>query len=393
MKIGVIGGGIYGSSVSYFLKKLGSNKNEVYLFEKNNIGGISTSKSSGMVRHHYSNKIHTEFAKRGIEILENLKNTTDNNIGFYQNGFLIMAGEKTETQFRKNIDMHRSLGIEVELIYPSKLPELVPKINNKEITIAALEKKGGFADPYSVARLFAKKAESIGVRIKTNTPIVNIESKNKEIKSVKTKNTVYDVDFLINASGPCSKSISQMVGLDLPLKIYEAKIVVLSSETRSNNDIPVVFDLERGQYLKPEPSGNFISGGFKSANISNEDIKNINNLSDVTQKELLQVYEFLNERLPEYSDAEVIDSWTGVITASPDWHQIIGIPENYKNFYLVVGASGHGFKEAPGFAESIAQSILDKKPNNDVSPYRLRRFKENKEFNKGYGENIQSWIC
>jgi len=53
MRIGVIGGGVYGSSIAYFLTEFGE---DVVLLEKGNLGGVSTSKSAGIVRHHYSNR-------------------------------------------------------------------------------------------------------------------------------------------------------------------------------------------------------------------------------------------------------------------------------------------------------------------------------------------------
>jgi len=44
-----------------------------------------------------------------------------------------------------------------------------------------------------------------------------------------------------------------------------------------------------------------------------------------------------DRRLPDFADAKVVESWSELITASPDWHQLIGTPDGWNNFYVVAG--------------------------------------------------------
>jgi sarcosine oxidase subunit beta len=284
--------------------------------------------------------------------------------------------------------MQQDVGLDVDFIDPDNLDTLVPTLNSEGITVAALEHEAGFADPYLVATGFAKKARSLGAEIRTNTPVTDIELSNGTVTAVKTGADRYDVDLVVNAAGPWADGVAEMVGVDLPLKLYEAKVVCLSS-AEDFTDYPTVSDVDLGLYAKPELNGDFLSGGMEREG-GHESISCRSELEGVTNDDLRMVGEMLEHRLPQYADAEIVDSWSEVITASPDWHQIIGTPSSVDNFYIVAGGSGHGFKEAPGFAESIAETILDRKPTLELTQYRPERFESGDVFTGGYGDGSRS---
>jgi sarcosine oxidase subunit beta len=56
MRIAIIGGGVYGTALAYFLDRL-DGSNGIRLFGKNSLGSASTGKSAGVVRHHNSDEI------------------------------------------------------------------------------------------------------------------------------------------------------------------------------------------------------------------------------------------------------------------------------------------------------------------------------------------------
>lgn len=369
MRIGIIGGGIYGTAIAYFLQELGDV--DVVLFEKQEIGGESTSRSAGIVRHHYARQRHIELAKRGREILEELEIYVGQNGGFRQNGYLALTGDTNEEMFHETIEKQKQVGLDVTLLDPSELDNHLPGIDASGVTAAALEREAGFADPYLVAQGFAKAAQQSGADLRSRTEVVDIKIDGGVVTAVETTDGTEEVDFLVNAAGPWGAEVGQMVGLDIPLTWYESKVVVLSAAEPYDSETPTLSDSPQQMYVKPEPGGDFIVGG-----INRPEIDRTVGLEGITIDYLNQVQEALKRRMPTYADAEVIESWSGIITATPDWYQIVGVPDGYENFYNIVGGSGHGFKEAPGFAESIAQEILGKPPEYDLSPYRFERYEE-----------------
>jgi len=370
--VGVIGGGVYGVAVAYFLSRLGDA--DVVVFERGQLASGSTGYSAGIVRHHYTNPIQMRAAMRGREILESFDTYTANDGGFHQNGYLVTSEPGNRTEFRVIVENQRNFGLDVELVDPQDLTAYLPEIDPDGIELAAYEPTAGFADPHLVTLGFADAARENGVEIRTDEEVIDLTREGATVTAVETETERFQVDQIVNAAGPWGGEIAAMVGVDVPLEWYESKIVVLTTETPYGPDLPTLSDhsMPTDMYCKPEPSGDFIVGGIDRPPIDRSE-----GLEGVDNTFLRTVGERLERRLPAYADADVVDSWSGVITVTPDSHQIAGTPDGLSNFYQVLGGSGHGFKEAPAFGESLAQTMLGLEPTIDLSPYRLERFTEN----------------
>lgn len=380
MRVAIVGGGIYGAAIAYFLERFGEE--DVLLFEKNSPGGISTSRSVGIVRHHYSHRRHIEIVDRARTILAELSSWIGNDGGFRNNRYLAVAGEGNEDAFRDIVRLQRQAGIDVSLLDPDELTRHLPAIAPEGITVGAVEHDAGFADPYRVATGFLKRAREMGCEVHSNTEVVALQTNGDAVTAVETPTDTYDVDYVVNAAGPFGGEVAAMAGIDLPISWHGATIAVLdpSSGARYTVEHPTLADMDSGLYTKPEPGGHFVAGGFAQTTIENPR----NGSGTVTTDDLQKLQELLEIRLPEYADAEVVDTWTGVITDTPDGYQIIGPSNEFHNFYNAVAGNGHGFKEATALAESIAQSVLDTDPRFDLNPYRLERFEEDDEFVNRY---------
>lgn len=375
MKIGVIGGGIYGTATAYFLKRFGAES--VTLFEKGQIAGESTGYSAGIVRHHYTHDVQIRMAKRGREILANLEEYVGQDGGFRRNGYLILADPDRESAFRRTVTRQRELGIDVEFVEPDELKAHLPGISSEGVTLGAYERDAGFADPPLVASGFADAAEELGATIQTATEVTDLERRNGTITGIETRDGTHSVDYVVNAAGPWGREIGEMAGIDLPLQWRESKIALLEASREYADSYPTLSDhsVKPEMYAKPEPGGEFLLGGIERPPVDREA-----GLEGVTEAFLEAASKRLDHRLPGYADASVVDTWSGVITVTPDGIQIVGVPRGADNLFNLVGGSGHGFKEAPAFAESAAQTILGESPEIDLAPYALERFEDGETF-------------
>lgn len=83
-------------------------------------------------------------------------------------------------------------------------------------------------------------------------------------------------------------------------------------------------------------------------------------------------------------------SVSGSYDVTPDWHPILGWAPGIEGLYLATGFSGHGLKLAPSVGETVADIVLDKKPEMDVSALRLERFAENEPMYCAYGPGARA---
>lgn len=374
MRVGIIGGGIYGTAIAYFLSRAGA---DVTLFERDGVASGSTGYSAGIVRHHYTDEVQIRMAKRGRELLETLDEHVGHDGGFHRNGYLRLADAEGRAEVERIVERQRRLGIEVELLGPDDLPGYLPAIDPDGVAVAAFEPEAGFADPYLVATGFADRARELGAAVLANTEVTDVAVEGGSVAAVETAGGTHPVDYAVNAAGPRGREVGAMAGLDLPLRRRESKIAVLDAEDDYGPGLPTVSDhsVHPDTYTKPEPGGEFLVGGIERPAVDPDA-----GLEGVTEGFLRTAGERIERRFPGYADAEVVDTWSGTITVTPDGIQIAGVPDGLEGFFQMVGGSGHGFKEAAAFAESAAATILGEEPRIDLHPYRLERFDEGDAF-------------
>lgn len=374
MRVAVIGGGVNGACVAFFLSYLGEDV-DVSLYESGNIAGANgtTAYSAGIIRHGYTNERQVEIARRGSKILYNLEEYTGEDGGVHRNGYLKLVNEDGVAAARNIAKLMERYGIDIELLEPEDLDSHFPGIDPSGVALGVLDKEAGFGDPALVTNAFVKGARQLGAEIHTKTPVIDIHLDGNTVTSIETEKGREEVDHVVNAAGPKGAHVGEMVGLDLPLHHVESRLVFLKSETEYKLSYPSVSDVavRPDIYTKAEPGNEFLVGGIERPTANLEE-----GPEGVDTEHLEKVLERLEQRFPMYSDAKVVNSWAGIETMSPDSHHIVGEPRGLQNFHNLVGTSGHGFKEAPAWGESLAQTILGREPRIDLTQYRLERFEE-----------------
>ena len=91
------------------------------------------------------------------------------------------------------------------------------------------------------------------------------------------------------------------------------------------------------------------------------------------KKTIAQIKKQLGEVYPELKDADIVESWAGMVETTPDVVPVISHIDQIPGFYLSTGFSGHGFGIGPGAGSTISKMILNK-PTIDLQEFRLGRF-------------------
>ena len=78
-------------------------------------------------------------------------------------------------------------------------------------------------------------------------------------------------------------------------------------------------------------------------------------------------------RLPALADASVSHAWAGLYEVTPDANPIVG-PSPVDGFFLINGFSGHGFQHSPAAGRILADLIVGRDPDFDITPFAIDRF-------------------
>ena len=362
----IIGGGISGVSIAYNLAKKGVKN--IAVIEKSYLASGATGRCGAGVRQQWGTEMNCKLAMESIKFFENANEELkyDGDIEFKQKGYLIVAStEKEDKQFKENVKLQKKLGIPVDYLTPREAKEIVPYLNTDKIISATFCPKDGHLNPFLTTDAYAKAAKRLGVNIYTYTEVIGIKTQGRKITSVITDKGEIQTGVVVNAAGGYSKSIGEMVGLDLP--VYSERHQILVTEPVEPMQDPMVMSFSLNLYCQQTPHGSFIMG--------RGDEKEPRDLRITSGwKFVEEMSKTITDLLPPLGELRMIRQWAGLYNITPDRQPIIGSVNEIDGFYLAIGFSGHGFMLAPMTGLLLAEKILGETSTIDINKLNKDRF-------------------
>lgn len=361
----IIGGGITGTALAYFLCKLGERS--VAVFEKSYLSSGSTGRCAGGIRQQWSTRPNVRLAMRSVKLFERFKEDVGMDIEYFQGGYLVLSYDEEEAaQFEKNVQMQREEGLNVEILSPRQVKEKYPYINTDGLLMATFCQTDGHANPHKAVIGYAQAVRRMGGHIYTHTEVKGIDVQAGKVIGVETSNGYFKCNVVVNAAGPWSRETSEMVGVDLPTESYRHQIIV--TEALENFFPMMAISFSGNFYMRQTQHGQFVLGqGDK------DEKPGINyNVTFRFEEELISK---MVRTFPFLKNVRMMRHWSGMYNMSPDAQPIIGQSDKVKGYYYAVGYSGHGFMVAPAVGEALAELILfGKSLHTDISYLDVKRF-------------------
>lgn len=365
----IIGGGCMGASVAYHLARNGVR--DVVLVEREPMLGMgSTGRNAGGVRHQFSSEANVRLSIESIHTLEHFEDEVGYPIDFHQDGYLfLLANQQSLSNFERNVEMQRRLGVAVDLISPDEARRLASGLETEAVIGATFCARDGIADPNGVTMGFANAARAAGVEICRETEVTGIKIEAGRIAAVETTRGTISTRKVVNAAGPHAQSIGNMAGIDVPVLPHRRHIFItepLSTGVPSSRIM--VIDFETTFYFHREGAGMLFG-------MSDSDEPSSFNTT-VSWDLLEKITRVAIKRLPALADAGIAHAWAGLYEMTPDAMPIIGPARQVEGLFLIAGFSGHGFQHSPAAGRILADLITRGEANFDVRPFSFDRFAE-----------------
>jgi sarcosine oxidase subunit beta len=380
-RIAIIGAGSTGASTAYHLSKAGV---QVVLIERDEIGRGMTSRSTAVVRTHYSNEIVARMALYSLKILRDFSSI--GNSGFTDCGMLILGSPPFKSAIEANVRMLKSVGVnEVELT-KSDAQKMFQDADLDDCSndgYIAFEPESGYADPVATAGSYAEKARELGAEIILRNSVQKLERKNGKLSSlVLHDGSRINCDRAILCTNVWTNNLLGRSEVDeedfLPVRAVPHPVVVYRRPSNYQGKRVIVSDYYNKAYYKPEGQS-LLFGGSIDASIDNQTADPDNPPSDVPFEYISSYSERISERIPAMKNAEFHSAYIGMYDITPDEHPIIDELSSslgIEGLYCCVGLSGHGFKLCPAFGVINTEMILGKEQQTfDRSHFALDRFK------------------
>jgi FAD-dependent oxidoreductase domain-containing protein 1 len=378
-RVVIVGGGVIGSAIAYFLSADPTFAGSVAVVEKDSTYEIASSALSvSSIRQQFSTEINIRISQFGIEFLRNLSDYlgTENDrpdVGLVERGYLYLVAESGLATLRQNYEIQRQNGVDVALFDVDALRERFPWIATDGLAIGSLGLSGeGWFDGYLLLQSFRKKAIAQGVEYISGT-VADVEVVGERARSVTLADgTKHELDVVVNAAGPWAATIADMLDTSLPVRARR-RCVYHFSCAEEMPDCPLVIDAS-GVWFRPEGKG-IVCGFTPQAEDDQDDME-----LRVDHKAFENfVWPTLAERVPSFDTIRVLRSWAGYYEMNTfDQTGIVGRHPTLTNTYFANGFSGHGLQQSPAVGRGIAELIAhDRYQTLDLTPLSYERILRN----------------
>jgi len=359
-----------GTSTAYHLTR--NDVRDIVLLEREPMLGMgSTGRNAGGVRHQFSSEANVRLSIESIRLFQRFTEEVGYEIDFHQDGYLfLLSTEKDLSDFRRNVEMLRRLGVEVDLLTPDEANRLAPGLDVEGVIGATLCARDGIADPNAVTMGFAKAAQAAGAEICRETEVTGIRTEAGHVTAVETTRGTISTRTVVNAAGPYARDIGKLVGLDVPVLPYRRHIFITEPIPPSSR-VPasriMVIDFETSFYFHREGAGVLFG-------MSDPDEPSSYN-STVSWEFLEKITRTAVKRLPALADAGIAHAWAGLYEMTPDAMPIIGLAHAVEGLFIVAGFSGHGFQHSPAAGRVLAEMIVSGAARDfDTTQFSFDRF-------------------
>ncbi|MFH1688851.1 MAG: FAD-binding oxidoreductase [Candidatus Eisenbacteria bacterium] len=363
----IIGGGVVGTAIAYYLAKAGMT--DCVLVEADYLSSGATGRCGGGIRQQWSTEANTRLAIESVREFSTLEDELDADIEFLQGGYLILAYTNEDVaQFEKNIALQQGLGLDVVTLTPDEIRErVVPQLNTEGVRMATYCPSDASANPFLTTSAYAHAARRLGVEIELFTPVRSVLTEGGKVTGVETSRGTISAPLVVNVAGSHSVPIAKTAGVDLPITPCRRQILVTEPLERFFH--PMIISFSFGIYLRQVKHGAVI-GGFGDP----DEPAGFNQTSSL--EFLTTMSSKLAFLMPRLRSVKIVRQWGGLYDLTPDAQPILGETDGVEGFFQASGFSGHGFMIAPMVATLVAQTVAGQEPDLDISRLNARRFTE-----------------
>ena len=370
----VIGGGVGGCAVLYWLARLGWE--DVVLVERAELTSGSTFHSAGLVGQLRSTLSLTKMMMTSVDLYRSLEDEVGLETGWHEVGSLRLASaEERMEEISRQAGWAKTFGLPLELISPSEAQDLFPPITTDGVLGAAFLPTDGYVDPSQLTFALAEGARRRGAEINQRTRVTGIRVRHGRVEAVETDQGEIETEIVINAGGMYAREIGALAGVNVPI-VPMAHEYLVTKPTGLPLDMPTMRDPSLLVYFRPE-SGGLVMGGYERHcapwGLDGIPADFNSRLLEEDWPRFEELMENAVVRVPSLAEMEVVRLINGPEAFTPDGEFILG-PSDVRGFWVAAGFCAHGLAGAGGMGKLVAEWVVEGTPSLDVWHMDSRRF-------------------
>ncbi|MBU9177699.1 NAD(P)/FAD-dependent oxidoreductase [Burkholderia gladioli] len=358
-RIVIIGGGVIGSAVAYFLRAADPSVAVTVIERDPTYARSSSALSAASIRQQFSTPLSIRMSLFGIEFLRELgeRLAIDGarpSIDLHEGGYLFLATPAGEATLRENHALQLAEGAQIRYLEREALAASFPWLNVEDLAAGCYGERGeGWFDGYGLVQALRKKAQSLGARYLASEAVDLVREGRRITHVVTADGERHACDTVVNAAGAWARRIAELAGVEIPVFARRRSIFNVSSPARLER-CPLLID-PSGVYFRPE-GRTYLCGTSPAPDRDPDDLP----LDEVDHALFDEViWPTLAHRVPGFEALRVENCWSGYYEYNVfDHNAIIGYHPEVENCIFANGFSGHGLQQGPATGRGVSELIL-----------------------------------
>jgi glycine/D-amino acid oxidase-like deaminating enzyme len=360
----VIGGGIAGTALAYFLAREGA---EVTLIEEHDLGTLASGSNAGslhaQIPHHEFKTEGDAWAKgfapviplmlESIALWQELEKELACDFELSLPGGLLVAETAAQLgEIRRKAELEARHGLPVEILGPQELNSMAPYISRRMAGAAYCPKEGKI-NPLIATPALARAAEGAGVRILRRTRLEALKTDGPIFSSLTSQGEI-TAGRVVNCAGANAGRIARMLGFDLDIQGYPIQVNV--TEPTAPLVKHLVYFAGEKLTLKQTRLGSFLIGGGWPALWDS-----LHQRLAVNPASLFANLKTAVTVVPELAQVNMIRTWPAMVNGTADWRPVLGPLPKLPGFFMCV-FPWMGLTAGPLSARLVADTVLGNRP-------------------------------
>ena len=382
----LVGGAMYGSSVSWFLSNNPDFDGSILVLEKDpTYEFTSTAHTNSCMRQQFSNELNVRISQFAADFVKNHREYHGGdervpNIPIQSYGYMYLADNAEFAEVLKEGQaIQQECGAGTKHMSAEEIKRDYPFYNVEDIVAGNHNLiDEGYFDGGTVFDWWKRSAKENGVEFLTNEVVAMTKNAaGSRVESVTLKSgDVVSCGTVVNTSGPRAVLTSRMAGIEIPVEPRKRYTFIFDAEQPLDRDLPLTID-PTGVHMRTD--GTYYLAGCPP------DVDPAVDYDDFVQDHSIweeKVWPIIANRIPQFESIKLINSWAGHYAFNTfDQNAILGPHTKVENFIFVNGFSGHGFQQSPAMGRGTAELITYGEYRSlDLSPFNYQRIEDNQPF-------------
>ncbi len=384
----IVGGAMYGSSISWWLSQNPDFDGSVLVVERDpTYEFTSTAHTNSCIRQQFSREINVQISQFGAEFIKNFREFMGGDervpeVVLQSFGYMYLAdNEDFARTLKETQQIQESLGAGTRHMTAEEIKRQYPFYNMEDIVAGNhnLDNEGYF-DGNTLFDWWKRVARENGVEYCENEVVsMALGDAGTIVTTVKlATGEQVACGKVINCSGPRAVLTSRMAGIEIPVEPRKRYTYIFAAENPLDQDLPLTID-PTGVHMRTD-GAYYLAGGPPDIDppVDYDDFEMDHSLWEE------KFWPAIAHRVPQFEAVKLVNSWAGHYAFNTlDQNAILGGHTEVKNFYFCNGFSGHGFQQSPAIGRGLSELITYGEYRSlDLSPFGFERIENNKPFDE-----------